>query len=581
MAAKNIDIADRFDPREITLRQFIDLYRQQEGAGKDYGKKFETRKELATLLDRPVIEVLAQDMIQDADSPINLGIKNATSEGMKTEIRGTLRGIERNVFRMMDQYGIPREDYVNVSEQIVIAPGTGTAKYTDRINFNPEALGEWYRKAEEFIEANPKQAPAVYAFMYALQTGFRPEEVLQTDARHIVNPEKAGNPIGVFMTPKNMQKKTGNVMNAPLSNHAQGILAVQSQHNKGLKGNTPFVFMIEDPKTGKARRVTTADVNAAIRQIKVPGILIDISGESPRKLDTFSEMYDARRMNATVYDYIEVSQDRAAMLKGRDVKVQGSGREKTYIGPGPGIYGKGSVRDVNRFANFIQNQYVEAGGELLPGIETDSPLYKMGLNAELDVPPLALSKPLEIVREEGDDAPSTTRDQQAGESEADKVTATSEGTSKALKGLMNRGRVLGPLAAVTGLSFTAGMSEAEAQGAGPAGQVVAGVGYTAYDLFAPVASLAVEPGTLAGPEVADQPADLPELGPQETEFTRQQIVRDMDRKESVIAEQKARIKQYDEYMARKTNPKSPMDSQMNQVFNGEDADITIEYQNEE
>jgi len=34
MAAKNIDIADRFDPREVTLRQFIELYRQQEGAGK-------------------------------------------------------------------------------------------------------------------------------------------------------------------------------------------------------------------------------------------------------------------------------------------------------------------------------------------------------------------------------------------------------------------------------------------------------------------------------------------------------------------------------------------------------------------
>jgi len=518
---------------------------------------------------------------KDADSPINLGIKNATSEDMKTDIRGTLRGIERNVFRMMDQYGIPREGYANISEQVVIAPGTGTAKYTDRINFNPEALGQWYAKAEEFIKANPKQAPAVYAFMYALQTGFRPEEVLQTDARHIVSPEKAGNPAGVFMTPKNMQKKTGNVMNAPLSNHAQGILAVQSQHNKGLKGNTPYVFMIEDPKTGQARRVTTADVNAAIRNIKVPGILIDISGESPRKLDTFNEMYDARRMNATVYDYIEVSQDRAAMLKGRDVKVQGSGREKTYIGPGPGIYGKGSVRDVNRFANFIQNQYVQAGGELLPGIDTESPLYQMGLNPELDVPPLALSKPLEIVREQGDDLPSTVLDQQPGESEADKVTATSEGTSKALKGLMGRGRVLGPLAALGGVSFMAGMSEAEAQGAGTAGQVAAGVGYTAYDLFAPIASMAVEPGELAGPELADEPADLPEIGPQETEFTRQQVIREMDRKESAIAEQKTRIKQYDEYMARKANPKSPTDSQMDQVLRSEDADITIEYQNEE
>lgn len=431
MAAQNIDIPDRFDPRTTTLEDFIKLYKNVEGAGKDFGKKFETRKDLQPLLKRPVIELLSEDMIQNPDSPLNKGIKNAPSEGMKQVIRGSLRGVERNVFRMMDAYGISREGYLSPSTQVVVKAGTGTGKKTDTIRFNPQKLGAWYVEAEKFIEKNPAKAPAVLAFMYALQTGFRPEEVLQTDARHLVKPEDGSNRLGVFMTPKNMQKKTGNVMNAPLSPHAAGIIALQTNLNDAMPGDTPFIFSIVDEKTGKVRRLTTTDVNEVIRQIKVPGILVDISGETPTNLDTFQEMRDARRMNSTLYDFIGVPQASAAMLKGRDVKVAGGGREATYIGPAPGVYGQ-STADVDKFSGFIQNSYEQAGGTYTLTAGLDSPIMgAVGLDTTQPVKPIILSQPLEIIPYD-EDAPAPVAEEEV-------KTEMSEKSKKGFAAFANRG----------------------------------------------------------------------------------------------------------------------------------------------
>lgn len=162
----------------------------------------------------------------------------------------------------------------------------------------------------------------------------------------------------------------------------------------------------------------------------------------------------------------------------------------------------------------------------------------------------------------------------------EKVTGTSEGTSSALRGLMSKGRVLGPMAAITGLSFMTGAEKARAEGAGELGQVAAGVGYSLYDIAAPMASMAVEPAPLAGPELADQPADLPGLGPIETPFTRGQAVEAMDRDRAIVDEQKRRIEAYDAYMATKNGTtQRPADDQMNELL-GDQADITITYPNE-
>lgn len=577
MAAKNIDIPKRFDPREMTVEDFIKEYRNVKGAGKDYGQLFYTRPDLQKLLKKPVIEVISQEMTTDVNSPLNKGIENFTSESMKQTFRGTLRGIERNVYRAMDQLAIGREGFVLPSEQIVVEAGTGTAKKTDKVAFNPELIGQWYVKAQDFIAKNPKQAPSVLAFMYALQTGFRPDEVLQTDSRHIVKPRNAGDPMGVFMSPANMQKKTGNIMNAPLSSHAAGILALQSQLNAGLKGDTPFVFMIEDAKTGKPRPVTTTDVNNALKQIKVPGILIDITGETPVDKDTFDEMYDARRMNATLYSLIDVDETRAAMLKGRDVKKSGSGREITYIGPAPGVYKSGSKTDVEKFAAYIQGKFEEAGGKYIEGVDEKQLLTfkKIGLDPNEGIHNLRLSRPLDIVIED-----STSKVVGGGPSQDltdidSAKTIAKDGGSKVLNKYRARGKSLGKLGlgvlAVEGLtqSYQKGYQEATGAGAGPGMAMAAGVALSAYENVlepVPLGFMRAQPvgegsdvlptdetGRPSYPFIERYEAGM--VTAPETELNRQLEIEKMDARNAAIDEQMKRIQAYDEAMA--TEEKKP------------------------
>ena len=131
------------------------------------------------------------------------------------------------------------------------------------------------------------------------------------------------------------------------------------------------------------------------------------------------------------------------------------------------------------------------------------------------------------------------------------------------------GGKLGIVSALTGASFVGGMSEAEAQGYGTAGQIAFGVARTAVDVVEPVA-VGFAMGQLGRPEDLGE-AELPGLGPMETEFTRQQAIQASDRQQNIIDEQMSKIQQYDER-------KATIDEQMSRISrydkrNGPDIEV--------
>jgi hypothetical protein len=265
-------------------------------------------------------------------------------------------------------------------------------------------------------------------------------------------------------------------------------------------------------------------------------------------------------MNATLYSHIDVDEVRAGMLKGRDVKQAGSGRESTYIGPAPGVYKKGSLEDTEKFAAFIQNSYEQAGGKYIQGVDdsTVSSFNRIGLDTTQETHTLRLSRPPEIVVEDDSKKP-------IGGGPTEGVTdvdvaknIAKDGGSNVLNKWRARGKSLGKLGigavGVEGLiqSYQKGYQEATGAGAGPGMAVAAGVGLSAYENVlepVPVSFLRAQEAGMAG--VSDVPADVEGLGPQETDFTRQIEIDRMDARNAAIDEQMKRIQAYDEAMANK------------------------------
>lgn len=610
MAATIISIPDPFDPTTETLRQFITRY---ENAGKKQGKfkdSYNRKTGKTTIgrwpyasillnsegikeyLDRPVIDILRRDTLQNTDTGYNKAV--ATPTQGKTEvptsrisnIRSAMDAIHSNVIRQIERIDPSlKVDLVNPRDHIIV-PKTGTegkSRAAD-IKINPYKLGEYFVALEDHAKANPTDAPAIRAFLFGLNTGARPDEFSGITSESIIDPVlETGRTTPSLYIPVS---KTTTEINAPMSPMALSVLDAQTTYNNRLnqKGiETPYVFTQTVTKSGKqiVEPITSSDITKVIAKIKVPGVFFEVTEDGRQvPMDGLTEAYDLRRINATIYDIIPgVSRDTAAGMKGRDIK--GGGKEGAYVATAAGLFPPEFDEAVLKLNDFLIGQYtraLESVGRLGKGqvlastaIPTDLPLTDEGkvtyptgapkkLNIKTSPPPKKLSMPdVSVERAEGTSTIAGGPQEIPEPTDAEKLANTSDTSKSGFRKLARRGRVLGPVAALTGASFMAGSERAEAEGAGTAGQIAAGALYTGYDLLAPMTSLAAEPGQLAGPKLSEATPEMQAGAIPETEFTRAQEISAMDARQAAIDEQMARIQAYDDRQAQ-TNDEGPIEA---------------------
>ena len=380
--AENLKL-ENFDPRTTTLRQFIQKYSEtgwslsqpkfvsKDGKKSLWGASLRTRSGVKDMLDRPIIELLSKDFIGEGGG-MEKALKDDVKENAFNTLRQQLTAVYDNTIRQVERLdGIDKDSLVNPANQIVIKdPSKLTGKKTDRYRFEVLKMGEWYAAAMEHVQKNPQDRTAINAFIFGINTGLRPEEYTALDRNNFENPRT-----GQTRLPPSLAKgkadvpylqgiinKTNTRLDAPLTSHVMSLIAEQGEINKELRqkhgARTPYLFSMYDGKT--VRPVTTKDVTDVIRKIKVPGIMLERMPDGTEKpLDNLSESKDSRRINATIYEIIGVSEDTAGQLKGRGVTKQGGHREGTYRGLPNGVYPGDHILATQQFEEFINTAFAD------------------------------------------------------------------------------------------------------------------------------------------------------------------------------------------------------------------------------
>lgn len=398
---KSLILQSPFDPRTFTLQQFINQYvaegRAEGRELKNWGADFANTPELKPYLNRPVIDITSSEFFEGEDSPLRQLNRN-TSKGkldkIKPKFRAIFKSVNKNLLTLPQAEREALPEVRDLRDSIIkeLPKATGEAvdvevkKPDFKYKLNPLKLGEFYIAAMEHVRLNPEDAPMVRAFLFNLQSGMRPDEVVNLTDANVYKPRLAqeyierarqtsqtwvadlldaagGRP---FMT--GYIPKTKTLVDAPLSDHSLAIIGAQQAYNSELeakygKGNL-FLLRSGDMVLGRTifmkdtdkgpKPVTPSDITNVIRKIKVPGIVEEIREDGtsiPR--DTFQLSYDARRMNATAHKLIGTPINIAAQLKGRAVTETGGGREGDYRRLIFGVYPNESISAQNRLSELM------------------------------------------------------------------------------------------------------------------------------------------------------------------------------------------------------------------------------------
>lgn len=668
MAKPNIQIKRDFDPTTLTLNEFINLYmvegREQGRELKNWGSEFKNIKAIAPYLDRPVIDVISEDFYAGKDSPL----QQANQDGAATtlgNINAKFGAIFENVQRQINaldaatQANLPPIKNLRGSfEKKVDAKAVGKAQDTKvaeakfDYRFNPLKMGEFYAAVAEHVKANPQDAPALRAFLFNLQVGMRPNEVLSLTDSNIYQPrtsqqiieesrgtsrtwladlieQGSGNPFLTGYIPK-----TKTLVDAPLTNHALSIIGAQQQFNAELEAKYPdqkgqmilragdiplgrTIFMKDTPEG--PRPVTSADITAVLKKIKVPGIIeyvrpdgVGVPG------DTLQESYDARRLNATIHKFIKTPITVAAQLKGRGVTEQGAGREGDYRRLAFGLYPDDHIAAQNRLSEFFiglsENLFYgpqyegtpayrqqlgqnfvptelkidsETGFFIVPAPEDKGPPVQLldssqgsrALSPQFQQNVTSATPDIEFVTDSDYDAVfEGAKDVTPGKTPVPEVTITptADEEKQSIRDRLQASKnqrlgklgVLGVATTLGTLSYSEGAQAVEEAGGGQLSQIAGGVGKVLYDIFETTKMMGV------GMAVTSPEVQAPtEMGPvTDNPASRAAAIAYNDKKQASINEQMGRIEEYDAEMARRNT----LEDQMNEL-QGIKPDIEITY----
>ena len=356
--AKPTEIKTKFDPRETTLREVVNLYAKDARAEgrkiKDFEKIFDNPG-LKEMLDRPAIDMFEGSWDGELN-PLEAALQGK-AESTHRAVISAISNIQRNVIREATRLKTG-SDLIEITKTVYIPPKSKA--YTKSFGYNPYNIGFLTEALVKHVKNNPADKPVANAIMFQLQTGLRPSAVGGLPTASFKQSERPGGSPGIFI-PRGMPGvKTDNNINIPLSRRSIAILQDQSLYNEQEFGESSGFFV---KRVGNnLEPITDTDINKVLRKLGSSfGIKKDLKTVDTKDVPYLTS-YDLRRLNATAFDQLGVDVNKAGALVGRP--IQANTEQSRYIGAAPGVYGDSATEDVNKLSNFFHQQYAET----VPGI---------------------------------------------------------------------------------------------------------------------------------------------------------------------------------------------------------------------
>lgn len=615
-----------FDPRKHTLREFTEEYAKTLGdsAAKTYKTNFvnpksKIGKAFSEFADVPLVYLLSET-IEDEANPLIAAYQASDSVNTRRSIYSQVKGLEYNINAAMDRLNIAGTEFPDGVPSLisrVALPDKPKAKGA-RYQYDPGAVGKLQSALAEHAKKNPADAPVVRALEMQMLTGFRPGEVANMPLSALKPPSEMSEAYGIYLSTDTPGVKMEAPLNVPAGPRQLSVMnsAIDFKRDLGdaaSKNDAMFV-------NADGSKITTSQMTNVLKKIKVPGIMFDT--ETGKDINSLQEAYDLRRLHATLSFSLYNDYGPGAAMRGRAIKT-GTGSEADYVSPRPGFYNQKMLEPHVRVNTFFSNAYMKDvakstknPSESLLGIPSEDatrlaeeakataspiayPGKRVAFNIDLasgqssitfedstspigmqgqatqdlivnvrppkpsarDVKPLVVDVTQAIAEEAGENPVDAERARPKLKSYLERLRRFKPGPgTKALLGTVGVGAIAG--AAQEGYAEELERSGSTLQ-AGAAGLLRG-----AYEAVETPAMMGLTIGEAGAKGIADQPADLPGLGPIETPFTREQVIAEMDareegfipdtrlerknaveefeRRQAVIDEQKARIRAYDE-----------------------------------
>ena len=363
-------IETEYDPRTITLDEFISLYEKEsvETGGrknKTWGNLIRNNKVTKQYLDQPVVTLFGP--VPSEAQSVMTDIQNAAGSQAAT-IQSKFRVIEENIFPKLSTLGKKegvdlKSGYTKITEDVKPIQTRG-GKFTATKGFNVTKVGELVKNLQEHVKNFPQDKPIANAILFNIDNGSRPSLTTEIRTIHYM-PNQLGDlgaemglsgrdglliPAGTTGVKRQAKGQAPNIQpyNAPLSKRGITILQDQSEYNSKIIGDNKkldFFFQVLDKK-GNPRPITLPDINRVLETTTPFGMLFQYTEDGPKPLKTPITSKNLRNLFINSAALVINKKENIAMLTNRDT-ASNTGSQEIYMGS-PGQYKPEAINDLDK-----------------------------------------------------------------------------------------------------------------------------------------------------------------------------------------------------------------------------------------
>ena len=379
-------IRSEFDPRDMTLGDFIKLYEKESTdiggrKNKGWGNLLRNNKALQPYLDQPATAIFGS--VETKSQSFMTDIEKA-AKGSASTVQSKIRTLEANIFPKLDalskRLGEDLKGNLSpISTEVVKLQTRGKPATIDK-QFNVGKIGELIENLQKHVVDNPADKPIANAILFGLEMGSRPSLGTEITTAHYIQDQfdDTGRllglggrdgvviPAGTVGIKRQGKDQAPNVKpyNAPLSSRALVILQDQSEYNSKVIGSDKISHYFQlRKKDGSITPVALEDMNRVLKVTTPFGmrqkILTDAEiKKAPPGTKAVQPMSDAitPKMLRNLYINLAVqsikgpnAEQRVAMLLNRDVATN-VGAQEVYMGT-PGQYKQSAVKDLDQISS--------------------------------------------------------------------------------------------------------------------------------------------------------------------------------------------------------------------------------------
>lgn len=378
--AKTI-ISTNFDPSQITLRDFMELYVEKRGIKRDNFFSGFSDAVFQPYMDRPAIEFF--ESAREEGNPLQRFFDDQAAKGVgpggAEKAYSNAKNLEDNVIhqlkrlKRMGEYADDTNGFPRLTDTVV-KPAKGAPR-SKKFKINPERLGLLKVKLIEHARENPKDVPIVRALLVQMYTGFRPKEIIQMPMNGTIKEAAEGSVSKGLFLPAGITKMD-EAFAVPLTPHVESALnaSIDSNSSRFVDRSIPDRMFLMD----NGNPIPEGALSRVLKQIEVPGILEDaVTGEP---INFLTAAYDLRRAHATGVNQLGYSVEVGAKMKGRAIKAATAGDEPRYVATGFRFHTAEDLTPHIAWHNFIDKAFAGAAG-----IEGGGVLGNVIISPEQDV----------------------------------------------------------------------------------------------------------------------------------------------------------------------------------------------------